>query len=502
MTMYLQRTALAVLALMAGSGGRAGLRAQEQLRVDVRFTAPANLVYQLDCVSEAIAVCGRADYAALWAREFLRTAADSQHVEDWRAVRRRYEIELTPKLDGGGVEATVDVHSKFRMASLSAHSVEDLTTRLELLVTPNDWIAIRETLFYFEAPFLAWWEREARPKGEPFVQRAAQVLRHDSVATLIDRFARFYATPFPLSAGVPMQFYYRPDLATTGSSGQQIERYSVVEFFPNESPYQRMDVAIHELCHFFFESRSRAQATALDERFRRSPRAGASAAHNLLNEGLAAAFGNAIVADMMASLNLRPPRKHTPLELYNNPYIDKAGVALSAQLPAQLARRATLDDPSFVEGYIAAIDSAFGAEVTAPALLLNELYLFVDDALGAETRRAVRANIRPGSMYAEQDDPQKATFADFIRQPFLNSLFIVKPTALPILAKKGVIPRHLAVASGRARGALRVERRPSGAWLFLLVASSPKEALQGLVAIAAAKSASAAVGIGASRPKP
>ena len=442
--------------------------------VDVRFTPGANLAYQLDCVSGVVPFCGRADYEALWRTHFLRTAVDSLRLRQWEALNRRYAVSIAPTGTGDDAREPMEVGQKLRLAQLQSSTPADLLVRLELLLAPADWLIAREVVLHFAPPFDRWWRETAAPTGEPFVQALRALLHRSDVAERVGQFVRFYGTTYPLAAGVPMQLLLRPGLVSEGTSGQQIERHAMLEFFADESPASRIDVAVHELCHFLFSTRSSERATALGTRMRQSPIPGAVAAFNLLNEGLATALGNGVLARAVLDSARWQRRLDTPLSFYNNPHIDRAARVLLPLVDSALARGETLDTPSFVDRYVAGVDSAFGASATSPALLLNELYLFVDASLGDSVRRVVRRAIRPSSMYADQTSVATATFGDFTRQPALSALLVVTPGAMRTLVRRGIVPsaglRTLIGAPRGADAAVQVARRPSGSYLFVITA--------------------------------
>lgn len=466
----------------------------QNVRVDVRFTPAANLAYQLDCLGDVVQACARNDYQALWQKEFLQTGSDSARLTEWKALRQRYQSHWQPGAASSPGTRSIDMSDKIRIATLQSTTIADLVARLEVFFSPADWLVAREVLMHFDGRYMKWWEREALPTGQPFVDRLTTLLARGDVSSLLGRMARLYDTRFPLEAGVPMQLFYRPNLVPGGTSGQQIERYAMLEFLPNESVRSRIDVAVHELCHFFWGGRSDAQNDQLKERFRRSSSPAAIAARNLLNEALATALGNGILARMVSDSARWQRLNTTPLALYNNPFIDRAARTLIPIADTLLARGETIDAPGFVDQYVAAVNTAFGESATSPSLLLNELYLFVDAGLGDAVRTVVRRTIRPASMYADQDLPARASFSDFKALTDLNALFVVTPSAIPVLVRRGIIPASVnARLSKHARSAapvVHVARRASGAWWFFVIANDATSATKGLTVLSAMSRAS------------
>lgn len=495
--------ALLVAPLLAGAASTSpaasvGASSRDAISVDLRFSAGANLAYQLDCVSGAIQACGRPDFEALWRQRFLRTAADSAQLAAWGAMRRRYDVGVRLEGTSGtapSTDNTVAMRDKVRIATLQATTVDDAIDRLESLLLPDDWLSARAALLHFRAPFTAWWTTEAAPRGEPFRVKLDALLARDDVRAQISRFAAFYGTTFPTDAGVPMQLILRPGLVPWNTSGQQVERHAVLEFLPNEDPTRRIDVAVHELCHFFFNTRAAANTAALRTRLLRASSSAGVAAHNLLNEAMATALGNAILARQVTDSARWRRLLATPMALYANPHVDKAARVLLPVMDRRLATTGTIDDPTFATEYLAGIDSAFGASVTSPALLLNELYLYADDALGDATMGQVRETIRPASMYASRAPARTIVFDDMTRMPDINTLFVLSPGGVAELVNRKLLPQD--ALDGLRRAArdrfgpttLHAARRPSGAWWFIVVARDTAAAREGLTRLARRPSA-------------
>lgn len=465
--------------------------------VQIHFTPGANLAYQLDCVSGAIQACGRADFGTLWRERFLRTAADSAQLVAWGALRRRYDVTATvERTTNGRVEREhVALGDKLRIATLQATSVDDLTQRLETFLRPADWLVARAVVQHFREPFDAWWQTEAAPRGEPFRAKLEALLARDDVRATIGRFAAFYGTVFPADAGVPMQLVMRPGQVPWPTSGQQIERHAVLEFLPNEDPARRIDVAVHELCHFFFNTRDPAKERALTERLRTSRSPAAMAAGNLFNEALATALGSALLVRQLTDSARWQRMLATPMSFYANPYIDKAARVLLPIVEKRVAAGGTIDDPAFATEYIAGIDSAFGAAVTAPALLLNELYLYSDDALGDAILGQARNALRPSSVYAMRAPAKTAQFDDFRQRDRLNALFVLTPKAVDELGSRQQLPPdavktlHRAARDMKEPSFVHVARRPSGAWWFIIIARDAAAADAALARLARRPSA-------------
>lgn len=410
--------------------------ATAQIRVRVKFGEISNLTYQLDCVSDLPVHCSRQNLGDLWTREFLKTEEDRQMLKEWARLRDRYSknIEL-PKGSGW-----INVFDKVRVAGFQAESAEDYATRLDLLTTPADRSSFERVIKHFGPRFRLWWQREAVTAGDGFARQTGVLLRSPKISTDITRFYNFYRTALPDNYEIGFNLFYVPNTVKEASSGQQLENHSLMEFKANESPAQRIDIAVHELCHFFYENMKPEDRAALEKSFRTANRAGAVPALNLMNETLAAAFGNGMIARAVT-----PPAEFAkylaaPKSFYNNASIDRAAKAILPMLDEHLKAGKNIGDAKFVDDYISVLEKTFGEDLLRPKYYLSEMFLFVDGKYAVSMRRDVRRVMETASLYSvEADWTKEGILDDYKNYPHLNSLFIVHPDNLGEIAKNKIV---------------------------------------------------------------
>jgi hypothetical protein len=477
----LRRTPAALAALLLAAAPLPGQAPALTVGLDLL----PNLTYQLDCVSDVGIACSADNFRALWTRDFLRTARDSALLAQWRTARDRYSQELAPPRGPGAVAfplsgrfESLDVRERIRLAGLQATSTGDYASRLELVTLPGDRERLLETVRHFLPAFEAWWRREALPGGAPFAARTQALLREPRVSRRLGQFARFYGAELSASDTLRFVLFFRPALVEEGTNGQQIGRYSLVEFVPGERPEERLDVVVHELAHYLYSRTPDTALAALEGRFVALAAAGsgsAVAAYNLLDEGLATAFGNGIVARELLGPERFGRILARPNSLYNNPWIDGAAKATLPWMDAWLESGATISDPRFAARYVAALDSAMGRDLLRPRLHLNRLVVVGDEGYGVRVSRLVRAAFRPSSMYAREDACcTEATLAEFRGNPGLNALFIIPPAKLDALARLRVLSAaQAAEIRGRAArdgGAIYATRRGPTSTVYVVAA--------------------------------
>ncbi|HLM59529.1 MAG TPA: hypothetical protein VK308_01875, partial [Pyrinomonadaceae bacterium] len=229
-------------------------------------------------------------------------------------------------------------------------------------------------------------------------------------------------------------------VADEPSGGQQLQNYSLMEFKPKEKPEQRIDVAVHELCHFFYDNMKPGNRAELERKFFAANRASAIPAYNLINEALATAFGNGIIARSVtptAQFEKYAARKNS---FYNNDAIDRAAKAILPMLDEQLKNKRTINDAGFVKDYISALEKAFGEDLLRPKLYLSEMFLFMDDKYSVSIRRAARRILETASFYASEGIwTDENILDDYENRPRLNSVFIVHPDNIEQLSENKII---------------------------------------------------------------
>lgn len=434
------------------------IAAQAQFQVRVKFNEIANLTYQLDCVSGAPISCSDRNFTELWNREFLKSAADREMLADWKRLRDTYAQDFKLS-DGEGGEYSVSIFEKLRIAGFQSDSIEDYTKRLDLLTAPIDRDSFERIIRHFEPRFKNWWEREAVKSGDEFARQTDALLRSPKISVPLRQFYNFYEPVLPDNYELTFNLFYTPNFLSEPSNGQQIQNYSIAEFTPGEKPEQRIDVVVHELCHFLYENAKPENEEQLEKRFYALGRASAVPAYNLLNESLATTFGNGIISRAVTQPAEYARYLNKPRSFYNNDAIDRAAKANLAWIDDWLKQGKTINDPQFVETYTANLEKAFGDDLTNPKLYLGEQFLFVDERVGS-LRRDVRRKLEVFSFYAAEGNwNETGLFDDYKSHPKLNSLFIVYPDNIGELVKNKIV-------GGAQLAEIRAEFDRKGAVLY------------------------------------
>ncbi|MCY1021715.1 hypothetical protein [Pyxidicoccus sp. MSG2] len=453
----------------------------------VRLDLLANLTYQLDCVSGLPISCSQENYRVLWEREFLHSQSDRERVDEWRRGRERYMEPLVLPFDGqegvppplAGRTGLVRLFDKARGAGFQATSLRDYERLLELLTTPEDGARLVAVVRHFAPRFEAWWRREALPAGQPYRQRMETLLKESRIAARVAQFTRFYGSRQVTEAPLELVLLYRPKLTSEGTGGEQLERRSLVEFVAGEQPEERLDVVLHELCHYLYARMPLSSLQELETRFVRQMAGGRRpsviSAYNLLDEALATAFGNGLIGRAMLPAERFDALMAKPLSFYNEPSVDLAGKSLLPWLEGWLSAGHTLAHPEFVPRYVAELERAFGPALSTPKLYLNHLLLLSDETYGISFRHMVRAALQPAASFVVEEpccgEKMRTEYQDKLN---LGALVIVHPSRLDSLVDAGVLGAlDVGVLRPRvdSRGAaLFGFQRASGSYAFVIAA--------------------------------
>lgn len=464
------------------------------LKMEVIYSEVANLTYQLDVVAGENPSADPSNFQQLWKQEFLKTDADQAMVDQWKRVCDRYHASV--QLPGLAMPletewSSIDLSERVRILGLGAPTLEAYGEGLSLLVLPKDGLLFQQVLDHFRPAFHAWWVREAEPKGQRFVTEIRSELSKPALLEQVERFRHFYGSTLPDGYVARFSMVYRPELVKARTSGQQMAGMAVVEFLPGEDPKSRLDVVLHEFCHFLYGTRASEANLKLQNAFLKSGDFGAKPAFNLLNEAMATVLGNGIVGRQMHDPATWEAYLKRPRSFYNNDAIDRGAKSMLAVMDKWLPEGKTLDDPDFVSTYLGALKKEFGEELTKPSMFLTETFIFVDSQIGIDFSRGLRRSLRVASAYTSvADAPTVDNIAEFLEHPNLSAIFVVTPKQVEALRNSKIVDEEglAAIRAGIARdkSVLFGTARNPIAPTFVIVADTKEEADKRLQALAAA----------------
>lgn len=456
----------------------ASITVRAQFQVKVKFLEIANLTYQIDCVGNLPVNCSAGNLSELWKREFLQTDKDRRMLKEWKRLRELYSSQVKINKSSEGTS----LFDKIRIAGFQASTVEDYAERLDLLTDPADRRSFENVIRHFYPKFHDWWQREAIKSGDDFARQTDALLRLPKIAAPLKQFYNFYAPDLPENYEISFNLLYIPDSVKEPSSGQQLQNYSLMEFKAKDRPAQRIDLAVHELCHFFYDNLPPENRVKLEQSFFNQNRAGATPAYNLLNETLAAAFGNGMIAR-----SVTPPDEYEKYvaaknSFYNNDAIDRAAKAVLPWLDDWLKKGKTINDPEFINQYISVLEKSFGEDLLKPKLYLSEMFLFVDGKYGVSMRRQVRRTLETVSFYAAEGLLTDKNLSAFKNNPRLNSVFIAHPDNVAELVRRQIISgaqaKQIQTEFDSKQMVLFASERAPFTYVFVVVAKDADSAIK------------------------
>lgn len=316
------------------------------------------LAYALDCLAEIIP-CSGPQLAGDWKQRGWSTEDDAALAE-WAKLRRRYwgnivDQERQPRSMLPVPYHPRDVGTAIRIASFAARDVDDAASRLSLFLGAAEVAQARAVLSRFAPRADEKW-RATREEVVASLDDYVALGERADVQALLGQIATFFAIG---DAGAHQTFdlVLRPP-GKGPTSAQQLGELAVVEVVAGESAANRYSVIAHEMFHAWFGASPIETQTKLVDRLIATGDPLAGPAAGLLDEVVATALGNGLVARLVDAKDYER-RLAMDNGFYNDPLIDKVAKALLPALEKRLASGGTIFDEGFVTEYVAAVHSAF-----------------------------------------------------------------------------------------------------------------------------------------------
>lgn len=459
--------------------------------MDVQFREFANLTYQLDVISGQASRDASANYRQLWRSTFIRSEADQKLINLWLQRRREAKpIEETSRSVRFPIENLNignDIETLMRGNGFEAKDVSDYQRRISRYVGKEGAADLAKVLEAFSPRFHDWWEAEAYRKGKPFADSMSELVNSPELKTRVNQFAKFYRTALPSNTRVPIYLMYRPNTLPESSSGQQFGKYSVVQFLADEEPSKRIDVVIHELCHFFYQAAAPATTSKLQQRFLDSKSPIAMPGYNLLNESMATALGNGVITEMVRKPEWFAKYLSIDRSFYNSSSIDPAGKAVFGWIKPYLDEGKAIDDPSFVSKYLESVEARLKDHLRTPAAYLVRIGIMQDNAVGALSPGYLQKYFAVASYSrATSDFADKRDFESFAQNQYLSTIVIVSPGKASRLGDLGILSPEQAGKVPTKSSVTTFWRNPHTV-TYVIVASNPEQAEGYLVKISKSK---------------
>lgn len=428
------------------------------------------LTYALDCLAELVP-CSRESFTAAFSPI---SNEDRFALAAWASLRRRYSGEIVDTRRTGRAVLPIPYHPRdlgtaMRVAGLGARDAADLAGRLALFAGAAEVAELRGVVERFAARGDVRW-RELRTMVVTSVGEYVKLGERADVQALLAQVSAFYEIG---DRGAHQTFDLVGRTADDRpTSAQQLGEQAVVEVVVGEEAANRYPVIAHEMFHAWFGASPIDKQTALVDRLVATGDPQAGPAWGLLDEVLATAIGNGLVARTVDRADYER-RLAMDNGFYNDPMIDKVAKALMPALEKRLARGGSVYDKDFVAEYLAAVRTAFPKGLP-PIAYLRPLFIAVPGA-GASDRLMELANPGYSSSFStiEESVASAAQYAGWGTAIFATSADLARIAPF-------VSPAALADMKRQAGKAFVYAWRKRVGTVFVFVADEPV-ALRSLV---------------------
>jgi hypothetical protein len=430
------------------------------IRFVFRARRMTNILEQLDCLADLIP-CSREAFRAMWKLD----DNDRRALLVWHDMRSHYGGQIDAGLEPQTEPVLPlpyhprDIEGAFRAIGFGARDADDYLDRMSVLASSADVDAARGVLARFEVRATDYW-RANRAELLTALDGYMALAQRDDVKAIAAQASHFYAVD-PAAARQTFELIWRPK-HDSPTSAQQLGELAVVEAQSGERPSDQWPVVAHEMFHAWFSGSPIDKQIALVERFVATNDPLAQPAYAILDEVLATAFGNGLVARAVdrSDYDKRLGRK---LGFYNDTYIDGVAKALLPALEKRLAAHGTVFDADFVAEYLAAVHGAF-PEGMPPKMFLRPLDFMYEPAFKASSehlRELVNAS------YSDGGEAAPDVVAAIAKHPGWGTALLVTRAKLDDIADKTL---RAAVAKQTAPAFVYAQRHTPVGVTFVFVA--------------------------------
>jgi hypothetical protein len=465
------------------------------VQLDARFEPLPNLMYQLDLVSGYLPYAKSQVISTLWKERIANSSEDAAFINQWRETMRRLESKGQSEFNPRLLDSVATIQSdaeRTREIALTSSSLTEFARRVARDVELDAAKKLSAIVARFQPSFMKWWEEEAEPKGREFQTKAQKLVQSERIAELTKTLVRFYQPELPNNYTVPVQFMYKPK-ARENSHGEQVGSAAVMEFFEGESPANRIDVTMHELSHFLFRKAGVEKHEALVARFQKVKDQSAMAVFSIMNEALATALNNGMVAEALMTPGAFKDYRNSSRSWYNNEAIDSTAKANYDWLKGSAQKGGTLHDADFPKTYVETIRKVMGDRIDAPSVQLFGVNYVWDEQWPQELkflpREFIQSTISSRYSASKVEEALKLATKD---SPMYSTLVVLRPSQIKSVARMEPLVAAQAtalLAKSKAEGtALMGARRKSGLCLYVIVAADVPGVQKELKRLAAYKS--------------
>jgi len=471
---------LIISALAAGALTEPLALKGESLTFEIDAAPFANLIYGLNAIT-GVTVSSSNAFREAWSSNNILRPADEALLKEWTRLTDRYPqyldfADVVPDLPFQLSHGpSMEWKEKFTIAGYSAKTPEEFREHLGLLVSPTDVPAFMDVVDRFYPRFLTWYEAQGHPAALRFADGMRALMEHHHMLDFTQSMARFYGSAIPKDQVLHFHIMFRPrtvDERQTGhlhTNATVPENHAAIEMVDDEKPKDRIDVVMHELFHFLYWTRPLDLHVQQAKAFAASGNPAAVGLYTILDEAIAAAAGNGIIAQKV----MDPAAFEKMVKkdgLYDEPFINSMAKALMPVLEETLKKGGQMDD-AFAQRYLALADKTLGKEAQSLQLLLKMRNLVVFDEKQRPYCRQVKQSFRAVSNSTNVGEGHWT----MQRYPHMSGVVMLRRDQLEQLKEHAALvdekmQNAIANASDGKRGVALGFKRAVDADLYVLVA--------------------------------
>lgn len=396
----------------------------------VTLNSVGNFIYNLDCLTE-MTQCSLDNYIKLWKDKFLKNDEDFNQIKKWNEVRVKYYKSVSTYSAKDIVPLsyplqTDNVDAKFQMAAFESQTLEEFFEKIKFFIQPDDLETIKSIVKKFWPKYFEWWNQVAEVDGNEFKRRIFFYLADPKISEQVQKIEKFYAPDVAKTKNTTVQvnLIFLPPYQSGFINGLQIGNHSVIEFTKNDTPESKIDVLVHELCHFYFRSISVEDHRRLTKLLVDKANPLIVSQINLMNEILATTFGNALIKKVLLTDEEFKKIITTPQSLYANEAYDQGAKFLYEAIQNELASDLTLVSEKFVNIYYTTLYLKIRSLLELPEIRLKFLDVFTNmsDFMWIKDELPFLLKGEGFQLYGADDDIR---FEKFKKNPHQNALIVL-----------------------------------------------------------------------------
>ena len=444
-----------------------------------------NLSYHLDCLSGWIQ-CSEKSYQDLWKTKLNWSSDDDKALKEWSFIRQKYDQSIhfdSESLNKTGVRSRsdgIDYGKRLRAASYEARSMGDFSRRTSFFMTAPDAQKCTDILSRFYPRFHTWWATGAAKVMKRWTNRLADIVVKHRLDKMLGDVRVLYSSELKTTTEFRFLLIYKPREKGGDSRAECFDERSVIEVSEGENPSERVDVIWHEMFHYFYHTASFDNHLNLLQSFATSKEPAAVAAYNLLDESLATALGNGLVVERIQSPDDFKRYFAKPNSFYNNIHIDKMSKNTMSLIRERLSSGESIYESDFPSLWLKGYQEALAVDAMNPKVFLKNMFFAYDDQFKSADQLLTRG-IKTNSVFSASPAASAEVINKAVKFNLQSGVILVSTNNVHTLeAWKSVIGDAALqdihkIVSSRANPLVFGVRRDPKAYLFVIVASDPRQ---------------------------